>query len=166
MLMLFQKHFAFLIHSNNTIRCIHNHLYTHYGEGIWRSIMTNTRNAKAITASVSLLDATTQVVSITNLPTSLADMANYIEMSKNDKTLPAGEIRLEFEVTLQDGTITTFGGTCPLWLNKEHVKASVKAQEAEKQAIKDKEIQLAKEEAMASLSPELLQKLLDLGMLK
>lgn len=128
--------------------------------------MTNTRKAKAITATTSVLDATTQVVTIQNLPTSLADMANYIEMSKNDKTLPAGEIRLEFEVTLADGTITTFGGTCPLWLNKEHVKSAVKAQEDAIQAEKQKAVQLAKEEAMASLSPELLQKLLDLGMLK
>jgi hypothetical protein len=126
----------------------------------------NTRQAKAIVAKTEALDATTVVVSISNLPTSLADIANYIEMSKNDKTLPAGEAKIEFNVTLEDGTITTFSGTLPLWLNKEHVKAAVKAKEDAEKAEKARQVQLAKEEAMASLSPELLQKLLDLGMLK
>ena len=60
-----------------------------------------------------------------DLPESLKQIGEEIELSSNNKILPLYEGKVSFEVTLKDGTITSFEGNLALWPNKQHAKAAM-----------------------------------------
>ena len=81
----------------------------------------------------SIIDGTALGTLQIDLPDSLHQLGSEIEVSANNKILPVYEGKVSFEVTLSDGTVTTFEGSLALWPNKQHSKAAL---EAVKQAIK------------------------------
>ena len=152
MLMLFQKHFAIL---NNTIRLTHNNLYTHHGEGIWRFTMNNSkRTAQQVTIASEAMSSNEVILTLGNTPSSLIDMADYVEISVNGKCLPVGEHKLSFPITFEDGTTSTIEISMTAWLNKEHGKACLTAkQEALEEEKKQADLK-RKVEALQSMTPE------------
>lgn len=100
---------------------------------------------------------------------SLVEIGESVQYSSNGKTLPFYEGTIEFEVTLDDGTVTTLGGNLALWYNKKHVKAAVEAakkakEEAAKRA-KEEELRKKREELLKAFTDEQIQALAALGML-
>jgi hypothetical protein len=129
-------------------------LYTPYGEGIWRYIMgNNNRTAKQVTIASEVMG---NIVALTlgNTPTSLIDMADYVELSVNNKCLPVGEHKLSFPITFEDGTTSTIEISMTAWLNKEHGKQCVSAKEAKLEAEKKEAELKRKVEAVQSMTPE------------
>jgi hypothetical protein len=132
-------------------------------------------DVKGIATQVGELDSNIAMITFSNLPTSLLDMAKYITRSpskmvdgkeRGNKVLPVGEDKFSVEYMMADGNIGTAEVQITVWLNKNDViavnSAVAKAkEEEEKKALLEK-----KAEALASLTPEQLQKLLDLGLLK
>ena len=108
-------------------------------------------------------------ISVT-LPESLAAMGESVEYSANGKVLPAYEGKVSFEVTLADGTVTVVSGSIALWYDKKHIKAAKEAAEKAKieaeKAAKEAEMQKQKEALLSAFTPEQIQALAALGMLK
>lgn len=101
---------------------------------------------------------------------SLIEIGREVEYSPNGKILPFFEGNVEFQVTLEDGTVTTLSGSLALWYNKKHVKEAIKAaeqakKEAEKRA-KEEEIKKARAELLKTFTDEQIQALTALGLLK
>lgn len=111
----------------------------------------------------------TGVISI-DLPSGLVELGQSIKLSDNQKVLPNYDLKVSFEVVLEDGTVTTISGTLAMWFAKEHTKAAVSAAkkaaaEAEK-AAKEAELKAKREALLAKFTPEQIQNMIDLGMLK
>ena len=103
------------------------------------------------------------------LPPSLVAIGQEVQYSVNGKVLPFYEGTIEFEVVLDDGTVTTVSGNLALWYNKKHVKAAVeeakRAREEEAKRAREEEIRLRKMELMKSFTAEQIQALAALGMI-
>ena len=115
---------------------------------------------RKITVSNSTMDnGNTVVLSLdkSSLPVSLDSLANdFIELSKNNKTLPVGETKVSFE-TIIDGQSVVISGTLALWFDKTTVKAAVDAVEAaKKEAARLAELE-AKVNAVQNMTPEELK---------
>lgn len=111
----------------------------------------------------------TGVISI-NLPSGLVELGQSIKLSDNGKVLPNYEAKISFEVTLDDGTVTTISGSLAMWFAKEHTKAAVsaakKAKEDAEKAAHEAEVQKQKEALLSNFTPEQIQALAALGMVK
>ena len=110
----------------------------------------------------------TGVISI-DLHDSLVEVGESVEYSANGKVLPFYEGQIEFKVTLDDGTVSTVGGTLALWYPKKHTKAAIEAakkakEEAAKRA-KEEELKKARMELLKAFTEEQIQALTALGML-
>lgn len=91
------------------------------------------------------------------LPRSLIEIGESVQHSLNGKVLPFYEGTVEFKITLDDGTVTTLGGSLALWFDKKHVKA---AQEAARKAKEEAE-RRKREEALKQKRLELLSTFTD-----
>ena len=103
------------------------------------------------------------------LPQSLVEIGESVQYSINGKVLPFYEGAVEFEVVLNDGTVTTLSGTLALWYPKKHTKAAIEAakkakEEAERRA-KEEELKKARMELLKAFTEEQIQALTALGML-
>ena len=108
------------------------------------------------------------VISI-ELHNSLIEIGECAEYSPNGKLLPAYEGSVEFQVVLDDGTVTVLGGTLALWYPRKHVKEAVEAakrarEEAERRQ-REEELRHRKMELLKSFTAEQIQALAALGML-
>ena len=103
------------------------------------------------------------------LPPSLVAIGQEVQYSVNGKVLPFYEGTIEFEVVLDDGTVTTISGNLALWYNKKHVKAAIQAkEEADKEAAKrakEEELRKKRAELLKIFSDEQIQALAALGMI-
>jgi len=100
-----------------------------------------------------------------NLPESLNQLGSEIELSANDKVLPMYEGKVTFEVTLNDGTITTFEGNLALWPNKQHSKAALEAVKQAKREEEKRRKEEAKQKLLAGLTPEQIRAFKEVGIL-
>ena len=103
------------------------------------------------------------------LPQSLVEIGESVQYSINGKVLPFYEGAVEFEVVLNDGTVTTLSGNLALWFDKKHTKAAIEAvkkakEEAAKRA-KEEEIRIKRMELLKAFTEEQIQALTALGML-
>ena len=105
-----------------------------------------------------------------DLPKSLIEIGQTVEMSDNGKVLPAFEGKISFEVTLEDGTVTTVSGSLALWYDKKHIKAAKeaakKAADEASKAAKEAEVMKQKEALLQCFTPDQIQALVALGMLE
>jgi len=108
------------------------------------------------------------VISI-DLHDSLIEVGECVEYSINGKVLPFYEGPVEFEVVLNDGTVTTISGNLALWYNKKHIKEAVdaakKAKEEAAKRAKEEEMRIKRMELMKAFTAEQIQALAALGML-
>jgi hypothetical protein len=127
--------------------------------------VTNTQNTKKIefTADNSIRDCV--VLRPSNLPTSLEDVKNYIRLSENGKNLPIGEVSVKFTVNV-DGLDMEYSGKLAVWFSKKDLEKVDNAIKERDEANEKAKWQIEKEEAFASLTPEQLQKFINLGLLK
>lgn len=103
------------------------------------------------------------------LPQSLVEIGEGVQYSINGKVLPFYEGAVEFEVVLNDGTVTALSGNLALWFDKKHTKAAIEAakkakEEAAKRA-KEEEIRIKRMELLKAFTEEQIQALTALGML-
>lgn len=99
------------------------------------------------------------------LPESLTQLGGEIEVSANNKILPMYEGKVTFEVTLADGTVTTFEGSLALWPNKQHSKAALEAVKQAKREEERRRKEEAKQKLLASLTPEQIRAFKEAGIL-
>ncbi len=95
------------------------------------------------------------------LPEKLIDFD--VEYSSNKKLLPSYEAVVTFDITLEDGTVTTLSGTLPLWLNKSHAKEALKIRE---KAAREEEERQKKEAILSAFTEEQIELLSKLGVFK
>ena len=100
-----------------------------------------------------------------DLPESLEQIGEEIEISVNGKVMPFYEGKIVFETALNDGTITTFEGNLALWPNKQHAKAAleeIKRARAEEERRRKEE---AKRALLSTLSADQIRAFKELGIL-
>ena len=100
-----------------------------------------------------------------NLPESLTQLGEEIEISSNDKILPMYEGKVMFEVTLSDGTITTFEGNLALWVNKQHSKSALEAVKQARREEEKRRKEQARQKLLAGLTPEQVKAFKEAGIL-
>ena len=100
-----------------------------------------------------------------DLPESLHQLGDEIELSANDKVLPMYEGKISFEVTLADGTVTTFEGNLALWPNKQHSKAALEEVRRAKREEEKRRKEEAKQKLLAGLTPEQIRAFKEAGIL-
>ena len=100
-----------------------------------------------------------------DLPDSLIELGEEIEVSANNKVLPVYEGKVSFEVTLSDGLVTTFEGNLALWPNKQHAKAALEAVRKAKLEEERRRKEEAKQKLLASLTSEQIQAFKEAGIL-
>ena len=104
-----------------------------------------------------------------DLHESLVQIGQDVQYSVNGKVLPFFEGNIEFEVVLNDGTVTTLSGNLALWYNKKHVKAAQeaarKAKEEAERRQREEELKQKRLELLKVFSEEQIQALAALGML-
>lgn len=100
-----------------------------------------------------------------DLPESLHQLGSEIEVSANNKILPMYEGKIIFEVTLNDGTITTFEGGLALWPNKSHSKSALEAVKQARREEEKRRKEEARQKLLTSLTPEQIQAFKDAGIL-
>jgi len=86
-----------------------------------------------------------------------------VEYSANKKLLPSYEAVVTFEVTLEDGTITTLSGTLPLWLDKGHAREVIKIRE---KTAREEEERQKKEAILSAFTEDQIELLSKLGVFK
>ena len=103
------------------------------------------------------------------LPLSLVEVGETVQYSINGKILPFYEGVVEFDVSLNDGTVTTLSGSLALWFDKKHTKAAIeaakKAKEEAERARKQEEMRRKREELLKAFTDEQIRALAALGML-
>jgi len=100
-----------------------------------------------------------------DLPESLQQLGSEIELSANNKILPIYEGKVSFEVTLADGTVTTFEGSLALWPNKQHAKAALEEIKRAKLEEEKRRKEEARQKLLASLTSEQIKAFKEAGIL-